>query len=493
MREGKNKILVVDDEKNICWILKRLLTQKGYIVDEANTGREALEKIEKNKYNLVFLDIIMPDILGLEVLSNIKSKPLSPPVIIMTAKSTMKNAVEAMKKGAFEYITKPFDINDIESITVKALEAYEKSLNQQENKHLKKSVKLEEDFTIIGKSRAINNVFKIIGKVVDSNVTVLIQGERGTGKELVAKALHYNSIRADKPFISVNCAAIPKELLESELFGYEKGAFTGANERKIGKFEQAHGGTIFLDEIGDMSIDLQAKILRVLEEKEIIPVGALKPIKIDVRIVAATNQDLVELIKKKMFRADLYDRLNQIPILLPPLRERIEDIPLLVKHFLSKFSKEMGVKKSITENALNFLKTYEWPGNVRELQNVVRRAFIISPNNVLDKQDFLFLAKTLPKEDMIHELSLEDIIDWKLNEFIRIIDTGEMENVYEFVISQVEKPLIKKILSLTKGNQIKAAKILGINRNTLRKKVKEFGLNSKEFRKKRINRKAKEV
>jgi two-component system nitrogen regulation response regulator GlnG len=491
--EGKVKILVVDDEKNICWILKRLLTQKGYIVDEAYTGREALEKIEKNKYNLIFLDIIMPDILGLEVLSNIKSKPFSPPVVIMTAKSTMKNTVEAMKRGAFEYITKPFDINDIENITAKALEAYEKSLYQQENKQFKKSSKLEEDFTIVGKSSAINNVFKIIGKVADSDVTVLIQGERGTGKELVAKAIHYNSIRADKPFVSLNCAAIPKELLESELFGYEKGAFTGANERKIGKFEQAHGGTIFLDEIGDMSIDLQAKILRVLEEKEIIPVGALRPIKIDVRIIAATNQDLVELIKNKMFRADLYDRLNQIPIFLPPLRERIEDIPLLVKHFLSKFSKEMGVKKSITENALNFLKTYEWPGNVRELQNAVRRAFIISPNNVLDKQDFLFLAKTLPKEDMIHELSLEDIIDWKLNEFIKFIDNGEMENVYDFVISQVERPLIKKVLSLTKGNQIKAAKILGINRNTLRKKVKELGLNSKEFRKKRINGKTKEV
>ena len=493
MMEGKVKILVVDDEKNICWILKRLLTQKGYIVDEAYTGREALEKIEKNKYNLIFLDIIMPDILGLEVLSNIKSKPFSPPVVIMTAKSTMKNTVEAMKRGAFEYITKPFDINDIENITAKALEAYEKSLYQQENKQFKKSSKLEEDFTIVGKSSAINNVFKIIGKVADSDVTVLIQGERGTGKELVAKAIHYNSIRADKPFVSLNCAAIPKELLESELFGYEKGAFTGANERKIGKFEQAHGGTIFLDEIGDMSIDLQAKILRVLEEKEIIPVGALRPIKIDVRIIAATNQDLVELIKNKMFRADLYDRLNQIPIFLPPLRERIEDIPLLVKHFLSKFSKEMGVKKSITENALNFLKTYEWPGNVRELQNAVRRAFIISPNNVLDKQDFLFLAKTLPKEDMIHELSLEDIIDWKLNEFIKFIDNGEMENVYDFVISQVERPLIKKVLSLTKGNQIKAAKILGINRNTLRKKVKELGLNSKEFRKKRINGKTKEV
>lgn len=303
----------------------------------------------------------------------------------------------------------------------------------------------------------------------------------------MARAIHYSSNRAKNPFISVNCAAIPKELLESELFGHEKGAFTGAVERKIGKFELAHTGTLFLDEIGDMSIELQAKILRVLEEKEIVPVGGTKSIKVDVRIVAATNQDLIELIRNKMFRADLYDRLNQIPIFLPPLRERLEDIPLLVKHFLTKFSSEIGVKKTITEEALNFLKSYEWPGNVRELQNTIRRAFIISPNNVLDKHDFLFMMKAMPKEEMIHELSLEEIIDWKLKEFMKIIQSGEMENVYDFVISQVEKPLIKKVLEMTRGNQIKAAKVLGINRNTLRKKIKELNINSKEFKSKRLN------
>jgi two-component system nitrogen regulation response regulator GlnG len=491
--EEKINILIVDDEKNICWILKRLFTQKGYNVDEANSGKEALDKIEKNRYNLIFLDILIPDILGFEILDKIKSLPLSPPVIIMTAQSTMKNAVEAMKRGAFEYITKPFELNDIELLTSKALESYNRIIAQKENKPIKKSDKSEEEeFTIVGKSQAINNVFKIIGKVANSDVTVLIQGERGTGKELVARAIHYNSNRSKNPFISVNCAAIPKELLESELFGHEKGAFTGAVERKIGKFELAHTGTLFLDEIGDMSIELQAKILRVLEEKEIVPVGGTKPVKVDVRIVAATNQDLIELIRNKMFRADLYDRLNQIPIFLPPLRERLEDIPLLVKHFLAKFSNEIGVKKTITEDALNFLKSYEWPGNVRELQNTIRRAFIISPNNVLDKQDFLFMIKVMPKEDMIHELSLEEIIDWKLKEFIKIIQSGEMENVYDFVISQVEKPLIKKVLEMTRGNQIKAAKVLGINRNTLRKKIKELNLNSKEFRSRKLNYKRKE-
>lgn len=491
--ENKINILVVDDEKNICWILKKLFTQKGYNVDEANSGREAIEKIEKNTYNLIFLDIIMPDILGFEVLEKIKNLPIVPPVIIMTAQSTMKNAVEAMKRGAFEYITKPFELNEIEVITAKALESYQKILKQKESKSLKKlDTADEEEFTIVGKSQAINNVFKIIGKVANSDVTVLIQGERGTGKELVARAIHYNSNRSKNPFISVNCAAIPKELLESELFGHEKGAFTGAVDKKIGKFELAHTGTLFLDEIGDMSIELQAKILRVLEEKEIVPVGGTKPVKVDVRIVAATNQDLIELIRNKMFRADLYDRLNQIPIFLPPLRERIEDIPLLVKHFLTKFSSEIGVKKTITEEALSFLKSYEWPGNVRELQNTVRRAFIISPNNVLDKHDFLFLMKEIPKEEMIHELSLEEIIDWKLKEFMKIIQNGEMANVYDFVISQVEKPLIRKILEMTRGNQIKAAKVLGINRNTLRKKIKDLKINSKEFRTKKLSYKRKE-
>lgn len=494
MTENKVKILVVDDEKNLCWILKRLFTQKGYIVDEANTGREALAKLEKNSYNLIFLDIIMPDILGFEILEKIKTLSLAPPVIIMTAQSTMKNAVEAMKRGAFDYITKPFELSEIESITAKALEAFEKNLKEKEIKTTNRGEKSEEDeYTIVGKSHAINSVFKIIGKVANSDVTVLIQGERGTGKELVARAIHYNSNRAKNPFVSVNCAAIPRELLESELFGYEKGAFTGAVDRKIGKFELAHTGTIFLDEIGDMPLELQAKILRVIEEKEIVPIGGTKPIKIDTRIISATNQDLIELIKNKMFRADLYDRLNQIPIFLPPLRERREDIPLLVKHFLTMFSKEMRVKKTITQDALNFLKAYDWPGNVRELQNAVRRAFIISPNNVLDKQDFLFIAKSLSKEDMIQELSLEEIIDWKLSEFIKIIQSGEMENVYDFVISQVEKPLIKKILIMTKGNQIKAAKILGINRNTLRKKIKQFGFNSKEFRNKKMKMIMKEV
>lgn len=476
------KILVVDDEKNICWVLKRLFTSKDFIVDEAYTGKEALEKIASQNYDLIFMDIIMPDILGLDVLNQIKASNVQTPVIVMTAQSTMKNAVEAMKRGAFEYITKPFDISAIEKLADKAIKSYEQTFSAKSGEKKAKN-NVEDELNIIGNTPVMNEIFKTIGKIADSDITVLIQGERGTGKELVARAIHNSGKRANQHFISVNCAAIPKELLESELFGYEKGAFTGATERKIGKFELAHNGTLFLDEIGDMSIDLQAKILRVIEEKEVIPVGGNKSIHIDVRIIAATNQDLLELIKNKMFRADLYDRLNQISIFLPPLRERYEDIPLLINYFLKNLSSEYGVKKTISEDALKFLKSYSWPGNVRELLNAIKRAYLISRSTVLEKNDFPFLIFEKEREEMMKELSLEEIVDLKLNELIRLLQDGEMKDVYEFVVSQVEKPLIKKILMMTGGNQIKAAEILGINRNTLRKKVANFGLEVKELKK----------
>lgn len=484
------RILVVDDEKNICWVLKRLFQQKGFVVEEANNGNDALAKVKSDNFDLIFLDIIMPDISGLDVLEEIRFLKNAPTVIIMTAQSTMKNAVEAMKRGAFEYVTKPFDISVIEAIAEKAIKASVIKEAMLSESHAKKKKGFTEEVpTIVGMTPVMNEIFKTIGKIADSDVTVLIQGERGTGKELVARAIHNSSKRSNSPFISVNCAAIPKELLESELFGYEKGAFTGAVDRKIGRFEQAHTGTLFLDEIGDMSIDLQAKILRVLEEKEIVPVGSNKTIKVDVRIVAATNQDILTMIKNKTFRADLYDRLNHVPIFLPPLRERYEDVPLLVKHFLEIISKEKGTKKSITEDALNFLKVYDWPGNVRELLNAVKRAYLMSRSVLLDKQDFLFLAQGTSRENMIKELSLEEIIDWKLIEFMRIIQSGEMTDVYDFIISQVEKPLIKKILNMTNGNQIKAAQILGLNRNTLRKKIKQFQIESKVFKKNRKKQK----
>ncbi len=484
MKKEDVKILVIDDEKNICWLLKKLFSQKGYFVTEALSGKEALKKIEDEQFNLIFLDIIIPDISGFQILDKINTIPNHPPTVIMTAQSTMKNAVEAMKRGAYDYITKPFNLEDIEKIAQKALETYSRSRrNVVKTIESKKHSDVEDDIFMVGKSSAMKEIFKLIGKIADSDATVLIQGERGTGKELVAKAIHLNSKRSGNPFVSVNCAAIPKDLLESELFGYEKGAFTGANERKIGKFELANSGVLFLDEIGDMPTELQAKILRVLEEKEIVPIGGTKPIKIDVKIVAATNQDLIELIKNKAFRADLFDRLNQIPIYIPPLRDRKEDIQELVKYFLKKFSKDISVKKDITDDAIHLLMAYDWPGNVRELQNTIKRAFLISPNEVLDKSDFRFLTKGEPSKEIVKELSLEEMISWKLDEVVRFLNTGQIRNVYDFVISQVEKPLIEKILAMTRGNQIKAADILGINRNTLRKKIKLYKLTCKEFKK----------
>ncbi|MCX7990976.1 MAG: sigma-54 dependent transcriptional regulator [Proteobacteria bacterium] len=478
------KILVIDDEKNICWLLKRLFLQKGYTVTEAVNGKEALKKLEEDKYNLIFLDIIMPDISGFEILDKIVKIPNHPPTVIMTAQSTMKNAVEAMKRGAYDYITKPFNLDDVEKIAERAVETYLKSRKINTTLTEKQKInEIEEDIFMVGKSPAMKEIFKLIGKIADSDATVLIQGERGTGKDLVARAIHLNSKRAVNPFISVNCAAIPKDLLESELFGYEKGAFTGATERKIGKFEVANNGVLFLDEIGDMSVELQAKILRVLEEKEIVPIGGTKAVKIDVKIIAATNQDIINLIKNKAFRADLFDRLNQIPIYIPPLRERKEDIPELVRYFLKKFSKEIGIKKDITDDAINFLMAYDWPGNVRELQNTIKRVFLISPNDVLDKSDFLFLTKGEMNKDVVKELSLEEMISWKLDEFIKFLSTGEIKDVHDFVMSQVEKPLIEKILKITKGNQIKASEILGINRNTLRKKIKDYRLDCIDFKK----------
>ena len=330
-----NKILVADDEESMRWVLSKALKRKGFSVDLAKDGDEALRMIQSSHYDMAILDIKMPGLSGLDLLDQIRELKKELLVVIMTAEASMKNAVEAMKRGAYDYITKPFDLDVIDAIIEKIDKAREMtsqvSLLKEE---LKDRYQLEK--TIIGNSPAMREIYKTIGKVAPSDVTVLIQGESGTGKELIARAIHFNSKRLGKPFIAINCAAIPKELLESELFGFEKGAFTGAVERKLGKFEQANGGTIFLDEIGDMPLDLQAKILRVLQEKEITRTGGNQSITVDTRIVAATNQDLEVSVREKTFREDLYYRLNVVPIHLVSLRERKEDIPLLVEYFPKK-------------------------------------------------------------------------------------------------------------------------------------------------------------
>jgi two-component system nitrogen regulation response regulator GlnG len=327
----------------------------------------------------------------------------------------------------------------------------------------------------------MREVYKIIGKVAPSDMTVLIQGESGTGKELIARAIHYNSRRLVKPFLAMNCAAIPKELLESELFGHERGAFTGATERKPGKFEQANGGTVFLDEIGDMPLDLQAKILRVLQEREITRTGGSQNIAVDVRIVAATNQDLLQLVQQRLFREDLYYRLNVVPINLLPLRERRDDIPLLVEYFLHKTCAELDTpQKKIEQGTMDKLIAYNWPGNVRELENCIKRAVILSPDPLLTPDDFQMLAAGGGKAAASDDLSLEALVDRKLRASFMNIEKLDSGDLYNMVIEQVERPLIAFLLEKTRWNQVRAASILGINRNTLRKKIADLGIELKK-------------
>ncbi len=468
------RVLVADDEESIRWVLSKTLTKKGLKVDLAASGNEALSLFRQHTYDLAVLDIKMPGISGLDLLSSFLEDRPEMLVVIMTAESSMKNAVEAMKRGAYDYITKPFDLDALDAIILKAQRACEVS---DEVHRLKDEMKeaYHLDRTIIGTSQPMQDVYKVLGKVAPSDVTVLITGESGTGKELVAKAIHVNSPRLGKPFLALNCAAIPRELLESELFGHEKGAFTGAAERKFGKFEQANGGTLFLDEIGDMPLDLQAKLLRVLQEKEITRTGGSASISVDVRIVAATNQELKEKVKRKEFREDLFYRLNVVPILLPPLRERREDIPQLVAYFIQRAHQEMGVPaRGCTPETMTLLKQYHWPGNVRELENTIQRAALLSPDQMLTPADFPDLMSGSEHEE--NEGSLEALIGKKLRTSLTQMDVNDLDNLYEMVLHQMERPLINIILEKTRANQVRAAEILGINRNTLRKKIQTLGI-----------------
>jgi len=472
-----SRILVADDEESMRWVLSKALRKKGFTVDLAKDGDEAIKLIQDNNYDMAIFDIKMPGISGLDLLDRVRELKSDMLMVIMTAEASMKNAVEAMKRGAYDYITKPFDLDVIDAIVEKVSRAREMTSQVTLLKEeLKDRYQLEKN--IIGNSSAMRDIYKVIGKVAPSDVTVLIQGESGTGKELIARAIHFNSRRLGKPFIALNCAAIPKELLESELFGFEKGAFTGAIERKLGKFEQANGGTIFLDEIGDMPLDLQSKILRVIQEKEITRTGGNQNISVDLRIVAATNQDLEAKVIQKTFREDLYYRLNVVPIRLVPLRERPEDIPLLVDYFLTKICAELDMPmKNCDSAAYQLLSRYTWPGNVRELENTIKRAIILSSDPLLSPVDFPGLRMQKGAERTHNEeISLEGLVDVKLRSCFTNMDKMESGDDYSMVLGQVERPLIRFVLEKTRGNQVRAADILGINRNTLRKKIQELGI-----------------
>jgi len=453
------KILVADDEKSIRTVLKKFLESLGHKVIEAEDGKETLKKLQSEKIDLAFVDIKMPSTSGLEILKEIKNTP----IVIITAYGTMDYTIKAMKLGAADYLTKPFDLEEIKNL-IEKLGKVESSQEEQIKEQL-----------IIGESRKIREVFKLIGRVARTDATVLIVGESGTGKELVAKAIHnYSGRRGD--FIAVNCAALPPTLLEAELFGYEKGSFTGATSSKKGYFEQAKDGTLFLDEIGELNVELQSKLLRVLQEKEIRRIGGEKPIKVNTRVIAATNKDLEEEVKRGKFREDLFYRLNVLKIEIPPLRERREDIPLLANHFIQKFSKEFRLPiKRLTKRAADWLKNYDFPGNVRELENIILRAMLTSPLDVIDIEDLMIKPS---KENPNFEEAIDEFVTT-----IFTVEQKEPNNLYEMVIKTAEKILISKVLKFTKWNQVKASKVLGIHRNTLRAKIKELGI---EIPKKKI-------
>ncbi len=471
------RILVADDEESIRWVLSKALQKQGFQVDLAEDGLQARQLSRTNHYDLAVLDIKMPGIQGLDLLQTLQEESPQTLVVVMTAEATMENAVAAMKNGAYDYLTKPFDLDALDAIILKAQKAAAVS---DQIGQLREEIQDQYRFgrTIIGGSQAMQEVYKILGRVAASDVTVLITGESGTGKELIARAVHYNSPRLGKPFLALNCAAIPRELLESELFGHEKGAFTGATERKNGKFEQADGGTLFLDEIGDMPLELQAKLLRVLQEKEVTRTGGSSTIPVDVRIVAASNQDLAEMVRDKTFREDLFYRLNVVPINLPPLRERKEDIGDLAEFFLHRAQQDMGVNVSeLSKEALELLRQHNWPGNVRELENLIKRASLLTPNQVLLPTDFPGLGG--PDELESAEDSLEALVARKLQNSLAQMNLQELDNLYEMVLHQVERPLINIILQQTRCNQVRTAEILGINRNTLRKKIKTLEISVK--------------
>ena len=473
-----HRILVADDEESIRWVLSKALNKKGYQVDLAESGDEAQSLFNKNQYDLAILDIKMPGVSGLDLLRNFREARPEVLVVIMTAESSMENAVAAMKSGAYDYITKPFDLNAVDAIILKAQKA---SDVRAEVHRLKSELQgqYQLDRSIIGNSQEMQDVYKIVGKTAPSDITVLITGESGTGKELVARAIHFNSPRLGKPFIALNCAAIPRELLESELFGHEKGAFTDAKERRAGKFEQADGGTLFLDEIGDMPLELQAKLLRVLQEKEITRTGGNNTIPVNVRIIAATNQNLEEKVRAKSFREDLYYRLNVVPIPLPTLRQRQADIPTLVDFFIGRANEELGMEVSgCTESTLKLLTSYDWPGNVRQLENAIRRAVLLSADHALTPEDFPDLTGDISGRE--NDTSLENLIAGKLHSSLAQMDVNELDDLYNMVLYQMERPLIRIILEKTRGNQVRTAEILGINRNTLRKKIQTLGIDIKK-------------
>lgn len=450
MSEEAN-ILIIDDDEAIRDSCSQVLKKEGYTVKAAKDGKEGLELFKKEFFHVVLLDLKLPGLDGMEILTKIKEEAPATPVIIITGYASIESAVEAMKKGAFDYLSKPFSAEALRVITKKALGSRKIIF---ENLYLRRELEAKTEFDmVVGKSKAMEKVLDIVRRVSPTESTVLITGESGTGKELIAREIHNHSPRSKGPFVAVDCGALVETLFESELFGHVRGSFTGAYETKHGRFEVANGGTIFFDEISNIGLNIQANLLRVIQEREVTRIGSSRPIKVDVRILAATNEDLADAVRRGKFREDLFYRLSVVPLHLPPLRERKEDIPLLIKHFLQKYNKR--AKKGIISISLHVKKAlmeYDWPGNIRELENTIERAVVLSKGNEIEKEDLMYHGISVNSE-------LWNPIDGKFR-----------------TLDEIEKEYIKAVLRAQSGNKSKTAGILGMDRKTLWAKIKKYNL-----------------
>lgn len=470
------KVLLADDDNSLRTILSESLVRAGYEVVSLENGNQLMDEVCSGNGDIVLTDVIMPDGDGIDLIPKIKKLRQELPIIVMSARSNLLTAIRSNEEGAFDYLPKPFDINDMLNSIERALSSKLKNITSLSLGDL------DDSFSLIGDSPSMQSVFKTMSKVLSNDLSILIIGESGTGKELIAKKIHEFSNRKNEKFIALNMAAIPKDLIESELFGHEKGSFTGATNKHLGKFTLSNNGTLFLDEIGDMPFSAQTRLLRVLQEKEYTPIGGEKSVKTNARIIAASQKSLDILVNNGKFRKDLYYRLNVIPINVPPLKDRLSDIPLLVNHFLTKIADEGLPKKVFSDEALKYMLNYSWPGNIRELENFIKRVSILSS----DKEISLILVKDnlqnlfFPHRDnIINNSNLSTSVKVKLkNYFNEYKPDLPPSGLYDRIIKEIERPLIELCLKATGGNQFKAASLLGINRNTLRKKIKELKIST---------------
>lgn len=470
MRTGT--VLIADDDRAIRTVLDAALGRAGHTVRSTGNAATLWRWVSDGEGDVVIVDVVMPDGNGLDLLPRMKKLRPELPVIVMSAQNTILTALKATERGAFEYLPKPFDLQELTTVVGRALAP-------RPTEQASQSIEGEERLPLIGRSPAMQEIYRVLARLMATDLTVTIMGESGTGKELVARALHDYGKRRNSPFVAVNMAAIPRELVESELFGHEKGSFTGAHQRSVGRFEQAEGGTLFLDEIGDMPPDAQTRLLRVLQQGEYTTVGGRTPIKSNVRIIAATNRDLRQLIQQGQFREDLFFRLNVVPMRLPPLRERAGDIADLARHFLDRAAGEGLPFKTLSSGAVDRLKTYRWPGNVRELENLMRRLAALCAEDEISAQAVdleLTQSEAAPVSDAApgNETLSEAVRRHMALYFGQFGDALPPAGVYDRILREIERPLIERCLGATRGNQIKAAELLGLNRNTLRKKIREL-------------------